>query len=453
MPPSAESSPVDPFLKGISRSGLLDEDKVQKLYGVSPKAARKQAEMLADWFVRTGILTQYQAAKLLQGAERGLVLGPYQMLAPVGRGGMGSVYLARDTRNRRLVALKVLPPHRYKEEERHLARFRREMEICQKVTHPHLTRTFEAGVLQGVYFIAMEYVPGVTLSKKVQNDGPLPVARAARIFSEVAAAMQHAHTQGLIHRDLKPSNIMITPNGHAKVLDLGLALIEGEELPSDKSIVGGRGYVVGTMDYIAPEQVENPTDVDPRADLYSLGCSMYSALSGQHPFPGGTLQQKIRKHLTEWPTPLTDLNPTVPVEFAKIIEKLMAKRPENRPASCAELQTMLRPWLGDEPDLPMDTAVDNANPREVFDLETDLIATGSFWESMPVTVFVTNTAAKAAPEPSKSGTIKRPAATIVNRFAAASSQIALVYVGCSTLAFLALATLAITFFLVMNLRH
>lgn len=443
---AAESFPVDQLLTAVARSGLLAEDKIQKLFSVSPAAARKQSEVLADWFVRTGILTQYQASKLLQGAERGLVLGPYQMLAPIGRGGMGSVYLARDTRNRRLVALKVLPPHRYKEEERHLTRFRREMEICQKVAHPHLTRTFEAGVLQGVYFIAMEYVPGVTLSRKVQKDGPLPIARAARIFSQVAAAMHHAHVQGLIHRDLKPSNIMITPNGHAKVLDLGLALIEGEELPADKSIVGGQGYVVGTMDYIAPEQVESPTDVDPRADLYSIGCSMYSALAGQPPFPGGTAQQKIRKHLSDWPRPLTDLNPTIPVEFAKIIEKLMAKRPENRPASCAELQTLLRPWLGTEPDLPMDTAVDNANPRDVFDLETDQIATGSFWESMPVTVFVNNTAPKQGSEFRTNQT-----AMSANPSGDALKP-ALMYVGCSALAFLVLGGLATAFFLFMQQR-
>lgn len=450
MPPATVPSPVDQFLRMIARSGLLEETKVQKLHGIAPAHVRAHAELLAEWFVRSGILTQYQSTKLLQGAERGMVLGPYQMLAPIGRGGMGSVYLARDTRDRRLVALKVLPPHRYKEEERHLTRFRREMDMCRKVFHPHLTRTFEAGVWQGVYFIAMEYVPGVTLSRKVQQDGPLPIDRAARIFSQVAAAMHYAHGQGLIHRDLKPSNIMITPNGHAKVLDLGLALIEGEELPEDKTIVGGHGYVVGTMDYIAPEQVESPTDVDPRADLYSLGCALYSSLTGQPPFPGGTAQQKIRKHLADWPAPLTELNPTVPVAFAKIVERLMAKRPNNRPTSCLELQGLLRPWLGDEPELPMDTTVDNSNPRDVFDLETDQIATGSFWESMPGTVFLNTatTAARSTTPWHQASTTSQPAkddgGNLLKR--------AMLYCGCSLIAFLAMSTLASAFFLYWHRR-
>jgi serine/threonine protein kinase len=200
--------------------------------------------------------------------------------------------------------------------------------------------------------------------------------------------MHYAHQQGLIHRDLKPSNIMITPNGHAKVLDLGLALMEGEDLPEDKSILGGQGYIVGTMDYIAPEQVADPTGVDFRADLYSLGCSIYFTLTGQPPFPGGTSQQKIKRHLNEWPALISELNPTVPARFAAVIEHLMSKKPEQRPRSAEEVRKQLFPWLGDEPVLPMDTAADNANPREVFDLETDQMPEGSFWESMPGTIFV-----------------------------------------------------------------
>jgi len=387
MPATAPTT-VDAFLQVAKRSGVIAADKLQKVMQAAPPHVRKQPELLAEYLVRVGVLSNFQASKLLQGVERGLVLGPYHILAPVGRGGMGAVYLARDSRDQRLVALKVLPPQKYKQEERQLARFRREMEICQRVSHPHVTRTFEAGVVNNVYFIAMEYVPGVTLRKRVTDGGPLPVARTARLFAQIAAALDHAHGQGLIHRDLKPGNIMITPNGHAKLLDLGLALIEGEELPVDKSILGGRGYVVGTMDYIAPEQVADPTGVDGRADLYSLGCSAYYVLTGQVPFPGGTSQQKVRRHLTEYAVPVTDLNPTVPSGFAHLIEQLMSKKPEERPATANAVQRILRGWVGDEPELPIDVAVDNSNPREVFDLETDRVPEGSFWESVPVSVFV-----------------------------------------------------------------
>lgn len=379
---------IEPLLKTIARSGLVAESLLRTTVAGTPPAARKSPQALAGFLVHTGMLTRFQADKLLAGTERGLVLGPYHILTPVGRGGMGAVYLGRDSRDKRLVALKVLPPQKYREQERVLARFRREMEICQKVSHPHITRTFEAGVLNDVYYIAMEYVPGRTLRKNVADTGPLPVARAAKLFAQVASALDYAHGQGLIHRDLKPSNIMLTPNGHAKILDLGLALIEGEDLPKDKMIVGGVGYVVGTMDFIAPEQVADPTKVDGRADLYALGCSMYFVLTGQAPFPGGTSQQKIKRHLNERPPPVTELNPTVPARFARLIEQLMAKRPDDRPKSAGEVREMLLEWAGDELDLPMDTALDNADPRAIFDLEADQPPEDSFWQSVPGQVFL-----------------------------------------------------------------
>src|SRR5262249_48923934 len=158
---------------------------------------------------------------------------------------------------------------------------------CQRVSHPHLAYTYDVGVYQGVYFIAMEYVPGKSLYRLVAEEGPLAAPRAARLFAEVAAALDHAHNQGLIHRDMKPSNIPITPHDHAVVLDLGLALIEGETV-SNREVMGGQGYVVGTMDYIAPEQSEDACRVDPRADIYALGGTLYYALTGRAPFPGGT---------------------------------------------------------------------------------------------------------------------------------------------------------------------
>ncbi|HEV3146239.1 MAG TPA: serine/threonine-protein kinase [Gemmataceae bacterium] len=398
MQPAVKPQPVEPFLKAIARSGLLSDEQIQKAYQAAPTSIRKQPELLADYFVRTGVLSQFQSQKLLQGVEKGLVLGPYHVLAPIGRGGMGgTVFLARDARDQRLLALKVLPPQKYREEERVLTRFRREMELCQKVSHPHLARAFESNVYHNIYFIAMEFIPGKSLSQKVAGDGLLPVHRTARIFAQVCSALQYAHQQGLIHRDLKPSNIMITPNGHAKVLDLGLALMEGEDLPADKSILGGQGYIVGTMDYIAPEQVADPTGVDLRADLYSLGCSLYFALTGQPPFPGGTSQQKMKRHLNEWPTPVTEVNPTVPARFAVLIEHLMSKQPDQRPRSAELVRKQLQAWVGDEPVLPMDTAADNAHPREVFDLETDQMQEGSFWESMPGTIFVPAQVDSSAP--------------------------------------------------------
>src|SRR5262245_2699406 len=256
------NAPLESFLAAVVRSGLLDQIQMQKAVRTLPIPLRRDPAAAVEFLVRTGVLSRFQAEKLLAGAERGLVLGPYRLLAPLGRGGMGAVFLARDGRDQRLVALKVLPPQKYREDERLLARFRREMEMSQKLSHQNITRTFEAGNSQGVYYIAMEYVLGQTLEKKVLDSGPLATIQEPRPFVQVTSALAHAHGQGLIHRDLKPSNIMITPNGHAKILDMGLALIEGEDLPDDKRIVGGVGYVVGTMDFIAPEQVADPTKID-----------------------------------------------------------------------------------------------------------------------------------------------------------------------------------------------
>jgi serine/threonine protein kinase len=300
--------------------------------------------------VRTGDLTHYQAAKLLHGRWAGLALGPYRILAPLGRGGMGTVYLARDTRlaedlgDEVLVALKILPPRIAREQERMLLRFQREIEMGKRVAHPNVTRTLAGGEIDEVNFIAMEYVPGRSLQRIVGLGGRIPVGDAARIFADVAAGLQHLHERNIIHRDLKPANVMVMPTGGAKLLDLGLAFALGEPLPDDPRIVGGKGYILGTMDYIAPEQARNATDVGPHSDLYSLGCALYFALSGTPPFPGGSSKDKIRRQKTLEPAPLPDLNPAVSRKLARVVSTFMAKSPADRPPSAEAAREMLLPF-------------------------------------------------------------------------------------------------------------
>ena len=233
----------------------------------------------------------------------------------------------------------------------------------------------------------MEYIRGQSLRRLVADQGPLSAARAAHLFAEVADGLAHAHATGLVHRDLKPANIMVTPNGHAKILDLGLALAVDEELPADKKIVGGQGYVVGTMDYIAPEQVDDPTGVDARADLYAMGCSLYFALTGQPPFPGGTSQEKMKRHRTEHPDPLTDFNPTVPVEFARVVQKLMEKVPGRRYPTAKVARDALLPWAAADPETPYDVDPDQTAAEVVLELERTVKDPGEFFESVPVVVF------------------------------------------------------------------
>jgi len=241
--------------------------------------------------------------------------------------------------------------------------------MCQRVAHPHLAWTYEVGVCQGVYYIALEYIPGKSLYRLVGEEGPLAASRAARLFAEVASALDHAHNQGLIHRDLKPANIMITPHDHAKVLDLGLALVQGEA-PADREIVGGQGYVVGTMDYLAPEQAENAARVDPRSDIYSLGCTLYYALTGRPPFPGGTPLEKIQRHRSEEPVGITQLNLSVPPALVGLVRKMMAKSPQQRFASAAEVREALLTWASGDLVLPLDQQGDKEYQDAVAALET-----------------------------------------------------------------------------------
>ncbi len=374
VPRGVEPPVTERFLKYVLRSGLLTREQLDDALRTLPASDRYDSPFLADFLVKSGKLTRFQALKLMQGAVVGLILGPYQILSAIGKGGMGRVYLARDQRHNQLLALKVLPPRMAREKERLLVRFQREMSLGQMLSHPHLAQAYETGVHKGIYYIAMEFIPGRTLTKLVNHEGPLAVRRAARLFHEIAVGLEYAHGRGLVHRDLKPSNIMVTPNDHAKVLDLGLAIMEGEG-PSDRLVVGGQGYVVGTMDYLAPEQAEDALNVDARADMYSLGCTLYFALTGRPPFAGGTAHQKIKRHCTEEPTLASQLNPLVQPAFETILVKMMNKRPEARFASMTELHEALSPWTTGEEVLPLDQRNDAAIVAELETMEDN--TTGS----------------------------------------------------------------------------
>ncbi|HEV8060251.1 MAG TPA: serine/threonine-protein kinase, partial [Gemmataceae bacterium] len=194
----------------------------------------------------------------------------------------------------------------------------------------------------------------------------------------------HAHTHGLVHRDVKPSNLLLARDGQVKVLDLGLALVQGEA-PADREVVGGQGYVVGTMDYIAPEQAENAARVDTSCDIYSLGCSLFFALTGQPPFPGGTALEKIQKHRSAEPPAIALLNPTVAPGFISIVRKMMAKQPSQRFASAAEVSAKLAIWASEDFVLPLDERGDREYQEAVAALEQATPATEVLLEALPVT--------------------------------------------------------------------
>jgi len=333
--------PLDDFTANVATSGLVSPEVITRARDeLDPEPATDASLRLANRLIGGGWLTTYQARKLLSGATRGFFLGGYRLLRPLGEGGMGKVYLAVNNDQER-VAIKVLPPRRALEEENVLRRFRREMELSRRCSHPNLARTLAVGNEGDTHFMVMEYIPGKSLYElvKSEREGPLRVPDAARLFVKLLNGLDAAHRSGLIHRDIKPSNIMITPEGDVKLLDMGLARALDDETGLTRD-----NTVLGTLDYASPEQLRDAARADARSDLYSLGCTLYFALSGRPPFEGGDMINKIFKQRMEDPQPLEDLARGVPAAFAAVVRKLMSKQPEERYQNCAELRADLARW-------------------------------------------------------------------------------------------------------------
>ena len=303
---------LDDFVANVARSGLiLPHDLARARAGVDPEPEADADVRLARQLVRQGSLTPYQARKLLSGATRGFFLGGYRILRPLGEGGMGKVFLAAHDRDGQQVAIKVLPPSGPSQEEQTLLRFRREMDLSRRVQHPNLARTLDVGRDGDIYFMVMEYIAGESLYETVKGKrgGPLRVPDTARFFLKVLDGLGAAHDGGLIHRDIKPSNIMVTPEGDAKILDLGLARALGGD---ERQQLTRPNVVIGTLDYASPEQLGNAAGADRRSDLYSIGCTLYFTLAGRPPFEGGDVVNKIFKQRMDDPEPLEQRGPRRP---------------------------------------------------------------------------------------------------------------------------------------------
>ena len=335
-------SRLEAFLSNVVRSRLVTAEALDLARASSLRVADADAPVvLARLLIQSGAVTSYQARKLLAGATRGFFLGGYRILRRLGEGGMGKVYLARPEAGGEPVAIKVLPPSRAAAEEQALLRFRREMDLSRRVKHPNLAETLDVGNEGDVYFMVLEYVRGLSLYQVVKSPsgGPFRVPDASRYFLKVLAGLAAAHEVGLIHRDVKPSNLMVTPDGDAKILDLGLARMLGEE-----GVLTRPNVVIGTLDYASPEQLGDAARADQRSDLYSVGCTLYFTLAGHPPFEGGDVVNKIFKQRMDDPEPLERAARGVPSAFAAIVRKLMNKSPADRYQSCAELSADLARW-------------------------------------------------------------------------------------------------------------
>ena len=339
------TSPASAFQRCALASGLLTQNEVDEALAALRWFDKDQSDVLvsdrqlAEKLVEQGCVNHWQAQQLLEGRTK-FNLGPYAIVDSLGQGGMGQVFKARHETTGQIVAVKVLPLSRSTPEA--IATFKREVEAQSRLDDPHLVRALDHGHDGNVHYLVTEFVPGSDLRKLVRRNGPLSEQAAARVISQVARGLEHAHQQGIVHRDVKPGNILVTPDGQAKLSDLGLAWpleAKGEDDPR-------YGKIVGTADYLAPDHIKNPCDPQPAWDIYSLGCTLYYAVTGKVPFTGGSVSDKARAHCDLRPLDPRKHNAELSVEIVEVIADMMAKDPAQRIPTAAAVVARLTPWTG-----------------------------------------------------------------------------------------------------------
>ena len=276
----------------------------------------------------------------------------YEILGLIGKGGMGDVYKARHRKMERTVALKVINRGLVQKAEA-IDRFHREVKAAAQLSHPNIVTSYDADHAGDFHFMVMEFVDGVDLSQTVKKRGALPVAEACDYIRQAAIGLQHAHERGMVHRDIKPHNLMVTADGTIKILDFGLASLAPEAIPASDAVAASSdltaaGAIMGTPDFISPEQAEDARKADIRSDIYSLGATLYYLLSGRVPFDDGSVMHKLKSHAQVEPAPLNSVRDDVPEELVAIASKMMAKDPDERyltPKEVADaLESFLRTW-------------------------------------------------------------------------------------------------------------
>jgi serine/threonine-protein kinase len=332
------------FVWDLRRSNLIDRGQLDQVIGeFLNKNPGAEPPALAEFLVSQGILTEFQAERLLQGKTQGFVLGPFTLMDALGTGSMGTVYKATSKTDNRHYAVKVLP-RRSMWNVRIARRKVRAFEQCQ---HPAVVPFVDVGTAGGMHYLAWPLVEGETLEKLVQRTGKLSASQTAQLGLQTCEGLELCHKQSLFHGLLKPSNLMVGPDGQVKILDFGigclLAETEGESLVDTMSTANS---VNSGLDCASPESIMDPTNLTPVGDQYSLGCVLYFCLAGQYPFPDGTAVEKMMCHQHKQPAPLKDLNPEVPDGLVAVVDKLMKKNPTERYVNCVEVIAALKPFSG-----------------------------------------------------------------------------------------------------------
>ncbi|MBM3984067.1 MAG: serine/threonine protein kinase, partial [Planctomycetes bacterium] len=330
----APTSSAD-LLDLIRKSHILPAERLAALPALADLPA--EPTRAATALVRDGFVTKFQATQLLAGRHKGFRVGPYVIQDLLGRGGMGAVYLGVHLELQRKVAIKVLAPGKGEDQRLALERFLREARAAAALDHPNIVRIFDVARHNESPYLVMEYVDGETLQQTLDRDGRVPHDVAAEYVAQAAAGLQHAHEKGFVHRDIKPGNLIRDRFGTVKLLDMGLARSASDKDKLTEKL--DEGAVVGTADFIAPEQAINSPDVDGRADIYSLGATLFTLVCGKTPFDGNTTQ-KLMQHQMKAAPPLTG----VPAELAALVARMLEKKPGARFQTAAEVIAALAPW-------------------------------------------------------------------------------------------------------------
>src|SRR5262245_54491378 len=329
------------FRDVVVASGLLAAEQFDSFVAQASLTSDEPAA-LARALVQARLLTTWQCEKLLAGRRTGYFLGKYRLLHQLGAGSMGAVFLAEHKLMRHKVAIKVLA-RPLAGKDRYLQRFEQEARAAAAVNHPRVVRAFDFDCDGDTHYLVMEYAEGENLQKIVLRDGVLPIPLAAECIKQAAEGLAAIHEAGLVHRDIKPSNLLIDSAGNVRILDLGLARIEDPAVPSLTLMHDSK--TIGTVDYLAPEQARNSHAIDGRADLYSLGCTLYFLLCGARPFIDGTLTQRVVEHQSKLPLDVRRKRADCPSSLAVICHKLLAKEPDQRYASAQEVVAVVQRFL------------------------------------------------------------------------------------------------------------
>jgi serine/threonine protein kinase len=384
---------VEELLQLVRKSGMVDEQKLSNYLQRRQLTRGLPADPrdLADDLVTDGIITYFQAEQFLLGKWRGFTIGKFKLLERVGVGGMGQVFLCEHMFMRKRVAIKVLPPAKA-DQPAALGRFYREARAAGSLDHPNIVRTHDIDQDGNLHFIVMDYIDGPNLLDVVKKFGALSIDRAVSYVKQTAHGLDYAFRNHLIHRDIKPGNILVDRKGVARILDMGLARFindHGDQL----TIKYDDKIVLGTADYVAPEQVANSHSVDIRADIYALGATFYFLLAGHPPFPTGTVSQKLLWHRTKDATPIRQIRPDVPEGLAVIIGKMMAKDPKARFQTPAQVAAELESYLADSVPLPTAEEMPQLSPA-AMDTAGDALASPA---SEPVAVGAASGPPKSSP--------------------------------------------------------